>query len=200
MGKGVPLPILLGGPSGAGKSSLGAYVQGKGWLYFEADLPRPRDGIDDLGLRIPWNRFLENCDPGPLAVELERRRSGAEARRVMLTIPSFAPSIAILRPTEGILLSRLLAGPRNACRESFIARELSRDPRETRRGLEAHWNGNNTGIMAALAAPAYAQYKIEAIDNAGRYVDREILAQRLLELSRPVDTDRNSTVPGPGQR
>jgi hypothetical protein len=31
------------------------------------------------------------------------------------------------------------------------------------------------------------QYKVEAIDNGGQFVARAILAQRLLEVNRPVE-------------
>lgn len=173
------MPILLGGPSGSGKSSLGQFLEGQGWLHLEADRSGT-NGIDDLGLHEVWDSFDKRCDPGSLAQELERRRVDAGRIRVILTLPSTPLSATHLERAAGVLLIRFLAGPPEACLRSFMKREAAAN--------EAHWNAHNKCIIAALNDPAYARHKIVAFHEDGHTrVTKEVLGQRLFELSMPSD-------------
>jgi hypothetical protein len=85
----VPLIIGIGGPSGVGKSCFCRFLQKKGWLYLEADQDET-DGIDELGIRAPWDAFFNDGQNQPLAEELSNRMADGGNSGVVLALPSCA--------------------------------------------------------------------------------------------------------------
>jgi hypothetical protein len=186
MSNGNPRPILLCGPSGSGKTSLGEFLKCRGCLHLDADLQPPNNGYELLGIKPLFESFINGRNPYPLAQELEWRRQAWMAARVIVTLPSFAFPVQAIEPAEGIMLFRFLDGPGWACKRSFLNREMNRDSSQNPAWVEAHWDRHNREIVDALSTPAYAAYKIEALNSDGAYLPKELVAQRLLELSEPV--------------
>lgn len=166
-------PIILSGPSGVGKTKFCEYLQEKGWLYLEADVP-PRDGIDELDLRRAWNSFWEDRSPHLLAEELRNRR--LESCGVILSLPSQAiADISLIEQSEPMLKVRFLWGDPRWCLRDFLERE-----RRTGRNLGIdHWKENNSKIYLKLRDLRYERYLVNVFEDDGtrkplRQVEKQI--------------------------
>ena len=157
------VPFIIGGPSGVGKSCFCRFLQEKGWLYLEADHDK-KDGIDELGIRAPWDAFLNDRHNQPLAEELSNRMALGGNSGVVLALPSRAvPTPGHLSQPEGVLRIRFLYGDPRFCRASFLARE-----KETGRGLdENHWDTNNCKAFEILSTSPYHPYLVDVFDAEG---------------------------------
>lgn len=165
-------PVILSGPSGVGKTTLCKYLQKKGWLYLEADLLPPKDGIDELSLRSEWDSFWINKTPQILSARL--RELAADHVGVILSLSSRAiAEIPLIAASEPMMKIRFLWGDRDRCRCSFLARELQNGGNL---GVK-HWNENNELSCRTLSLPQYEPYLVNAFAVDGSRIPLSQLEQ-----------------------
>jgi hypothetical protein len=156
-------PLVIGGPSGVGKSCFSSFLEQQGWLYLEADQV-PKDGINELGLRIPWDQFWNFRDAELLAKELKSRQAAKRCKATVLSLPSCAvPTPDHLTAAETTLRIRFLYGDPRLCLKAFLDRE-----RATGRNLPAtHWDDHNKDVFRILSTSVYHSYLVDVFHADG---------------------------------
>ena len=170
------LPVILGGPSGVGKYEFCRFLEGKGWVYLEADETekRHKSGIDQLGLKSSWDAFWTQANPEPLARELSSRKQ--QSSNIVLSLPSKAiPSPKHIEQSKGILSIRFLYGDPRFCLDGFLERE-----KKLKRGFdESFWAGNNGQVFCSLATSPYRPFLIDVFASDGSRLNLEDLLKAL---------------------